>query len=177
MRTKLVVAGLVVLVVGIALIAGAASGLLARTTIFKTFSEPGNGEFVSGEIVLNATTLVEVRSPDANGGLIPANDLGDVDSSNIASYAIHYNTTAAGTDTYTALEGSYYYVAFSSTTPSTIVIAVARSSGTARLGLVALAGLVCLIAGVVLAIIGAIKKADKKSGTVSENEYYAKRQP
>jgi len=174
-RTKLVVAGLVVLVVGIALIAGAAAGLLARTTIFRSFSQPSTGEFVSGEIVLNTTSVVEVRSPASNGALIPASDLGEVDASNIGSYAIHYNTTVVGTDTYAALEGSYYYVAFSSTTPGTIVVAVGSASGAARYGLLALAGFVFLIAGVVLAVVGAIKKGSGKSGTTSDSEYYASR--
>jgi hypothetical protein len=174
-RTELVVAGIVVLVVGVALIAGAASGLLARTTIFRTFSQPSTGEFVSREIVLNTTSLVEVRSPAANGALIPSNDLGAVDMSNIGTYAIPYNTTVAGTNTYKALEGSYYYIAFSQTAPSTILVAVASSSGTTRYGLVALAGFVLVIAGIALAIVGAIKKGNKKSGTVSDSEYYAKR--
>jgi len=81
MRTKLVVAGLVVLVLGVALVAAGESGLLARTTVYKGYSQPGTGEFVSGEIVLNTTSVVDVRSPAANGGLIPANDLGVVNSS------------------------------------------------------------------------------------------------
>lgn len=175
MRTRLVVVGLVVLLVGIALIAGGASAILSRTTIFKTFSQPTSGEFLSGEIVLNSTSVVEVRSPAGMGGLIPASDLGSVSSVNIGSYAIQYNSSVAGTETYRALEGSYYYVAFGSAPPSTTVLAVARPGGLARDGLIALVGFVCLIAGVVIAVVGAVKKGSRKSGTISESEYYAKR--
>lgn len=175
MRTKYVAAGLIVLVVGIALIAVGASSLLANATTFKTFSQPSAGEFVSGEIVLNTTSLVEVRSPATTGGLIPASDLTKVSESNITTYAIPYNSTVAGTDVYRSLHGSYYYVAFSSTAPSSSVVAAGTGSRLARYGLLAVIGFVCLIAGIVIAIVGAVKKGNKKSGTMSESEYYAKR--
>jgi uncharacterized membrane protein len=177
MNTKIVIAGIVVLVVGVVLIAAGAAGVLARTTIFNSFSQPSSGEFVSPEIILNTSSVVDVRSPATSGGLIPAADLANVTSSNLGSYAINHNSTTANTDTYTDLKGSYYYVAFSSTTPNTIVVAVPRAAGTARYGLVALAGIILLIAGIVLAVVGALSRGNKKkSGTVSESDYYANRQ-
>lgn len=175
MRTRLVVTGLVVLVIGIALVGAAESGLRARTTSFTTFSQPRAGEYVSAEMVLNVTSLVEVRSPPAVGGLLTASNLDAADSSNIGVLAIPYNSSTVGTDSYTSLKGDYYYVVFSSAQPSTKIVAAVRSSAIVEYALLALAGLALLVAGIVVAVVGAVRKGSQRPATVSEEEYYAKR--
>ena len=176
MRTKLVVAGFVVLVIGVALIAGGESGLLSRTTVFRTFTQTSAGEYVSGEIVLNATSVVAVTSPPASGGLIPASDLASVNSSDISSYALQYKSGPGGTIAYDSIQGDYYFVVFSQAAPSTRVAASLLSSSTTVYGLLALAGVVCVIAGIALAVVGVLRKGNaNKTQSMSETEYYAKR--
>lgn len=175
MNTRLLIAGIIVLVVGVALVGGGEAGLLTSTSVYRTFNQLGTGEFVSAEIVLNGTSLVDVRSPASDGGLIPATELAAVTPSNIASYAVPANSSVAGTDVYSSLRGGYFYVDFSRTSPSTSVVVALRSAATTGYGLLVLAGFVCAIVGIVLAVLGAIRKGSKKSAAVSDSEYYAKR--
>ena len=176
MNSRIMAVGVIVLVVGIALLIGGAVGALGSITINTTFSEPHPGEYLSAEIVLNTTSTLVVTSPAAVGGIIPAQSMNSVNSSNISTSAIPYNSTAAGSDVYKSISGDYYYVAFASTQPGTRIVATALHSGAAKFGLLALLGIVCIIGGIIVAVVGTIKKGNKKSGTISESEYYAKRQ-
>jgi hypothetical protein len=54
--------------------------VLRGLTVTTTFSEPQSGEYVSTELVLNATSGMAVTSAAANGGVIPAQDLNLVNS-------------------------------------------------------------------------------------------------
>jgi hypothetical protein len=175
MKTRTVAIGVVVLVVGIALFIGGAVGALGSITISATFTEPHPGEYLSSEIVLNTTSGLVVTAPAAAGGIIRAQDVDSVNSSNIGAYAIPYNSTAAGSDVYKSLSGNYYYVAFASAQPNTRIVATAVHSSAAKYGVLVLLGLVCLVAGIIVAVVGAVQKGSKKSGTMSEGEYYAKR--
>ena len=175
MNSRTVVAGVIVLVVGIALLIGGAVGALGSITINTTFTEPHPGEYLSTEIVLNTTSGLVVTAPAAAGGIIPAQAMNLVNSSNLSTYAIPYNSTVAGSDVYKSISGDYYYVAFASTQPDTRIVATALHSSAARFGILVLLGLVCLVAGIIVAVVGAIQKGNKKSGTVAESEYYATR--
>lgn len=147
--------------IGAALIAGGESGLLSRTTIYRTFNQTSPGEYVSGSF-LNTTSEVAVTSPPASGGLIPAGDLSSVDSSNISSYALQYKSGPGGTIASDSIHGDYYYVVYSQSVPSTRVAASVLSSSTTVYGLLALAGFVCVIAGIALAVVGALRKGNAK---------------
>jgi hypothetical protein len=175
MKSRTVVVGVIVLVVGIALLIGGAIGALGSITINTTFTEPHPGEYLSTEIVLNTTSGLVVTAPAAVGGIIPVSAMNSVNSSNIGTYAIPYNSTTAGSDVYRSISGDYYYVAFASTQPGTRIVATALHSGAVRFGVLVLLGLACLVAGVVVAVVGVIQKGNKKSGTVAESEYYATR--
>ncbi len=158
MKTRTVVIGLVVLVVGIALLIGGALGALGSITISSTFTQPHPGEFVSAEIVLNTTSSLAVSSPAATGGLVHASDLGLVNSTNIGTLAIPVDTTGAGSDIYRSLSGDFYYVAFASSTPGTTIVATAVNSSALGFGSLVLLGLVLIIAGIVVAVVGVFQK-------------------
>jgi hypothetical protein len=158
MRRRTVVIGLVVLVIGVVLLAVGALGVLSNVTISRNFTQPHPGEYVSAEIMLNTTSGVAVSSPAAVGGLIPAQDLNLVNSGNIGTYAVPINATSLGTDTYRELVGDYYYVAFASTQPSTTIVATPRGSALVGFGALVLVGLACTVAGIIVAIVGAIQK-------------------
>jgi len=158
MRTRRVVIGVVVLVIGLSLLAVGAFGALSNLTISKSFSEPHPGEYVSAEIVLNTTSALVITSPATNGGVIHAQNLDLVNSTNIGTYAIPINASGAGSNTYTRLTGDYYYVVFASTPPSTTIVATPLNSGIIRYGALVLLGFICIIAGVIVAVVGAIQK-------------------
>ena len=150
---------MVVLVIGIAILAVGAFEALSSLTISKSFTEPHPGEYVSAEIVLNTTSALVISSPAANGGVIPAQDLKLVNSTNFGSYVIPFNSSGAGSDTYTRLTGDYYYVVFASTPPGATIVATSLSSGIVRYGALALLGFLVVIVGVILVIVGAIQKS------------------
>jgi hypothetical protein len=159
----MVVIGIVILAVGIALIAAGAFGALQSTTIITTFNEIHSDQYVSSELVLNSTSAVVVSSAAATGGLIYAQDLDLVNSTNISQYAIPYNSSVVSdTLTYKSLTGNYYYVAFSTSVPSTKIVATAIHSGASRFGALIIGGFVFVIAGIVVAVIGALRKRKPK---------------
>jgi len=158
MKTRTFVIGLVILVIGVALFIGGAFGVLGSITISTTFSQPHSGEYVSPEIVLNVSSDLAVSSPAAVGGVIHAQDLSFVNSTNIDRYTVARNSTGVGTDIYKSLSGDFYYVAFSSTQPDTKIVATPLGSSVIGYGLLVLLGIVCGIAGVVVTIVGAVQK-------------------
>jgi hypothetical protein len=56
MNFRTVAVGVIVLVLGIALLIGGAIGAPGSITINGTFTEPHSGEYLSTEIVLNTTS-------------------------------------------------------------------------------------------------------------------------
>jgi hypothetical protein len=175
MNTRTVMIGVVVMIVGLALLAGGAYGLSKISKSGTTFTQPQSGEYVSSEIALTASSVVVVKPPASTGGMVPAQDLALVNSSNVGSYAVSQNSTAGGSDTYVGLHGDYYYIVFASSQPSTNVVVVNSLARTALSGLVVLIGFVCVIAGIVVGIVGARKRGPSSKATTSEDEYYAKR--
>ena len=109
------------------------------------------------------------RSPASVGGIVPAQDIDAVNSTNIGSYAIPYRSSVAGSETYTALTGNYYYVAFASSQPNTRIIIA--SSGTAAVGLLVLTGFACVVIGIVVAIVGALQNRSHKPAKTYEYKY------
>ena len=166
--------GLIILVVGIALAAVGGISLKNRTTSITSFTQPAAGEYVSAELILNNSVVV-VRSPASVGGMVPAQDISKVSSTDIGSYAIPYNSTAASSETYIGLRGDFNYVVFSSVQPTTKIDVTGTLLETISSGLLVLAGIVCVIAGIVVAVVGALRKNPAKKATTSDDEYYAKR--
>lgn len=158
MRKRTVVIGVVILIVGGALFAGGAIGALASITINTTFSQPHPGEYVSAEIVLNSTSSLAVASPSPSGGIVHAQDLGALNSANIGSYAIPFNSTAAGADVYRSLRGDFYYVAFSATQPNTKIVATPERSSLLAFGALVLLGLALALVGIVVVVVGVVQK-------------------
>jgi hypothetical protein len=151
--------GVVILVIGVVLAAVGVVGVLRGLTVVTAFSEPHSGEYVSTELVLNATSDMAVTSAPANGALIPAQDLNLVNSTNIVQYALAPHSNAAGTVTYTNLSGDYYYLAFASSQPSSKIVATPVNGGTVGSSPLILGGFVLFIAGVVVVVLGARKKS------------------
>jgi hypothetical protein len=159
MNKPTVVIGGVVLIVGVVLIAVGAVGVLRGLTVITTFSEPQSGEYVSTELVLNTTSGVAVTSAATNGGLIAAQDLNLVSSTNFGQYAVAPHSNVAGAVTYTDLMGDYYYVAFASSQPSSKIVATPLNGGTLGSSPLVLGGLLVAIIGIVVAVVGVRRKS------------------
>jgi hypothetical protein len=176
LNTRIVLIGVLVLVVGVALIGVGAAAAFRSSAIITTFSELHAGEYVSTELVLNTTSGVVVSSPAAAGGIVPAQDLNLVNSTNLSRYAIPYNSSVAGAQTYRQLQGDFYYVAFSSSPPTTKIIATNPHSGVIGFGALILAGFACIIAGIVVSVIGLRRKNTKKNELTMDEQYELSRQ-
>ena len=159
MNRSTVMIGAVVLIIGVVLFAVGVVGVLRGLTVVTTFSEPHSGEYVSTELVLNATSGIAVTSAGADGGLVHAQDLRLVNSTNIGQYAIAPHSNTAGTATYTDLMGDYYYVAFASSQPSSKIVATPLNGGTLGSSPLVLGGLVVFVIGIVVIVLGARRKS------------------
>ena len=175
MRTRTLTIGLIVLIVGAALAVVGGYSLKSSTTTITTFTQPTAGEYVSAEMVLNDSVVV-VRSPASVGGMVPAQDVSEVNSANVGSYAVPANSTAASSVTYLGLRGDFNYVGFSSVQPTTTIVVTGTLLHTVTSGLLVLAGIVCAIAGVIVTIVGAVRKNPAKKAINPDDEYYAKRE-
>lgn len=170
MKKRTVIIGLIILILGFALVATGSIVLRGSTTSINTFSQPHSGEYVSTEIVLNASESIVVRSPASVGGIVPAQDVDTVSSANLGSYAVPYTSSIAGIETYRALAaGNYYYVAFSSTQPSTRI--TVASGRLAAIGLLVLAGVGCIVIGIIVTVVGALQNRVQKAPKTYEYKY------
>jgi hypothetical protein len=154
-----VIVGVVVLILGVVLFAVGAVGVLRGLTVVTKFSEPQSGEYISTELMLNVTSGIAVTSAAANSGLIPAQYLNLVNSTNFGQYALTPHSNVAGTLTYTNLKGDYYYVAFASSQPSSKVVATPLNGGTLGSNPLVLGGLVVFVVGVVVILLGVRRKS------------------
>ncbi len=170
MNKPLVIIGGVVLIIGVVLIAVGAVGVLRGLTVITTFNQPQSGEYVSTELMLNATSGVAITSAATNGGIIPAQDLNLVNSTNIGQYALTPHSNVAGTVTYTNLTGDYYYVAFASSQPSSKVVATPLHGGTLGSSSLVLGGFLAVIVGIVVIVVGALKKSNRSKLQRKEEE-------
>jgi multisubunit Na+/H+ antiporter MnhG subunit len=176
MNKPIVIIGSLVLIIGVVLIAVGAVGVLRGLTVISTFNQPQSGEYVSTELMLNATSGIAVTSAAANGGLILAQYLSLVNSTNIGQYAVTPHSNVAGTVTYTNLIGDYYYVAFTSSQPSSKVVATPLHGGTMASSPVVLGGFLAVIVGIAVIVVGALRKSNrsksqrKKDGEEKEEE-------
>ena len=178
MRKRTVIIGLIILVIGIAFVAGGVVGLKGTTSTISTFTQPQTGEYVSSEVVLNSTADVVVRPPSSTGGLVPAQALSDVNSTSLATYALPANSTVGGSATYVGVQGDYYYVIFTSSQPATKIVITGDLAKTVESGVLVLLGGILFLAGLIVTIIGAIRKSNKPKQPpgLTDADYYSKRQ-
>lgn len=170
MNKPIIIIGIVVLIIGVVLVAVGAVGVLRGLTIVNTFNQPQTGEYVSTELMINITSDVAVTSASSNGGLISAQDLDLVNSTNIGQYALTPHSNVAGTVTYTNLLGNYYYVAFASSQPSSKVVATPLRGGTLASSPLVLGGFGAVIIGIAVIVVGALMNRRPKKSRREEEE-------
>jgi hypothetical protein len=178
MRKRTVIIGLIILVIGIAFVAGGIVSLKGTTSTTSTFTQTQAGEYVSSELVLNSSSTVVVRPSSSTGGLVPAQDLSSVNSANLATYALSVKSTAGGSATYVGVQGDYYYVIFTSSQPTTMIVIAGDLIKTIESGVLVLLGGLLFLVGLIVTIIGLIRKSNKpkQPAGVTDADYYTKRQ-
>jgi hypothetical protein len=178
LRKRTLIIGLIILIIGIAFVAAGIVGLRGTTSTISTFTQPQSGEYVSSEVKLNSSSAVVVRDASTSGGLIRAESLNDVNSTNLSTYALPVSSTAGGSSTYVGVKGDYYYVIFTSSQPTTMIVIAGNFIRTAESGILVLLGGVLFLAGLIVTIIGAIRRSNKpkQQPGVTDADYYSKRQ-
>lgn len=159
MRKKILIIGVVLLVIGVA-IGGTSLYETSKEVknVSKTMYTGQNGDYYSAILTPSSTGYISVVS-SSETYLIPSQDLAVVDSSNVMDYAIAPTITTASATIYSDLNGSYYVVAFGSTTPTVTYTVLELNLG--LIGIIAISmiiGFILAIAGIIITIIGAILK-------------------
>lgn len=161
MRKNIVLIGLVLLIVGVAIIGVSLYEMSALSDINSSLTQVSSNEWRSDVINVNSSGVLTITTSETSGfGLIPASDLSAVTASNLANYAVGYDTsTTSGSQNafvYDQLSGQYYFVIFSSSTPTmTYLFLTAEGEIFAELLIV---GAGVAFVGLIMAIVGAILK-------------------
>lgn len=159
MRRNILIIGLVLMVVGGGIAFAGSYSLTKNATISPSMNEMSPGMYVTPIIMTNGTASLIVSEVGANSGLIKAADLSIVNSSNLKSIAIPANVSVSSSNYYEGISGSFYYIQFSSTSPNIgYVLIHGNIYEYSALSLAILGGVIMFIAGIVIAIIGAILK-------------------
>lgn len=178
MRKRTVIIGLIILVIGIVFVAGGEVGLKGTTSIISTFTQPQTSEYVSSELVLNSTSVVVVSPSSSTGGLVPAQALSGVNSTSLPTFALPASSAVGESATYVGVQGDYYYVIFTSSHPATNIVITGDVAKTAESGILVLLGGILFLVGLIVTIIGAIRKSNKpkQPAGMTDADYYSKRQ-
>lgn len=154
----MLVIGVVLLIVGVALVSVSRVEIPSQVNMETSMTLDGTGMWVSHELNATPSSSITVNAKSADFGLIKASSLSAVNSSNLGNYRLSPNTASNGVDIYLHLSGSYYVVVFSSSQPAPSYSLIKNVGMVAIYGLLFLVGLVLAIAGVIVAIIGAVRK-------------------
>lgn len=153
MRRKLALTGLVVFVVGVVVLIVGVLGTEGALHPVSGFHQLAPGEYVSQELNLTASATVTLRNPPTTMGLVTAQNLSVVNSTNLATTGVRALGTTSGTVAYLVSAGSYYVVYFGTSAPSTLVIYLYTGQAAAY-GLATLAGLAMAVAGGIVGLVG-----------------------
>ncbi|QRF76531.1 hypothetical protein Thermo_02057 [Thermoplasmatales archaeon] len=155
MRKKVLEAGIVILLVGIAILILGGVAISGTATLSSHYVAHSRGEFVSTEF--NATDrgtfVVFGNGTTGTLGLISASDLLRLNISNIATYAITPSIALGGLQLYNLGVGNYYFVIYGDSMPN-YVYAYFPPNLFDELAATILAGFTTFVAGVVISISG-----------------------
>jgi hypothetical protein len=163
MRKKIALIGLVIFLVGIVLAGVSLAGTYSLTHTSGTVNAVTSGEWDSGEINVTSGGLLTVTtSVSSNYGLVKAADISSVSATTLGSYALSSNTSTSAAShqilTYQDLNGSYYFVVFSSFSPSILIAYITDFSQEVVYALMLLPGGAMAVIGFIVGIVGVILK-------------------
>lgn len=157
MRKKMLIAGIIVLLIGIVIYGGAGYATAQETTTSNTWVAYNNGEYISAPLNFTGGYLLTYSYSGSHSGVVSSNNLTKVNSSNIGSLSLATITNINSEKAYNLNTGSYYIVIFSNSSPS-ISYTYAKLSSILVTGILTLVGAILFIAGIIITIIGAVLK-------------------
>lgn len=157
MRKKIVIAGLVVLIIGIVLFGIAESSLINKVTISDNWKEYKNGIYISNELNFTSTYIVSYSYNENLTGIIKSSQLNELNLSNYNSISIKPTTVTLKTLSYELSNGSYYIFIISNITP-TIKYEYLNVNNVILPALTSFLGIILGIAGFITLIVGLILK-------------------
>ncbi|MEM0272431.1 MAG: hypothetical protein QW514_07830 [Thermoprotei archaeon] len=156
MRRKLLYVGLVILVLGVSI-------TLVGTIRVQSFSIRSSqvvlysqGVYTTNMINISTPSVLTIESSSKESALIPAYELGHVNSSNIGNYGVKPNASNGDINAYINITGAYYYVVFSNATP-TVTYSIIPVNAAVYATLVFI-GVVFSVVGVIAVILGLVLK-------------------
>lgn len=164
MRKRIALVGLVIFVVGVILAGVSLAGTYSLTHTSRTVNEVSTGEWDSGEInVSSGGFLTVTTTATGNYGLVKASDLPSVNSAaNLSSLSVTSNSSTSAAShqilTYHNINGSYYFVVFSSSSPSILIAYITDFSSEVVYALLLVPGGALAFIGFIVGIIGVILK-------------------
>ena len=169
MRKNTVIVGVVILAVGI-IMAGGGWVVLTHSLTSTLASSTGqegstmyagqNGDFYSNLLTasLGSDIIVSSNSSNVHPYLIPSGDLPLINSGNIENYSIAASTTQGNDFAYSGLNGTYCVVTFGTSSPNIAYIVVSHFSSLVMAFILLGLGVIIVVAGIIMAIIGAVRK-------------------
>jgi DNA-binding transcriptional ArsR family regulator len=168
-------AGVVLFVVGLALVsvASAGAGNAGSANNSVPLTQYAQGEYVSKQFNLSSSGFLTVTSPDPGFDLVKSSQLSMVAPQNVGQYAVTPTSSAGSVSTYQGLTGSYTVVEFysGSATP-TVSYATGSFSSLAAYSASFLGGAALAVAGAAVTITGVFLRwrgkthAKPKSSTI-----------
>ncbi|MGI0071965.1 MAG: hypothetical protein ACRECT_07895 [Thermoplasmata archaeon] len=168
MRRKLAAIGLVLFLVGIALLFAGVYATKGALHPVNDFTLRSPGEYVSPELNLTQAATVTIEKAPSREGLVTAQNLSIVNATNLGTEGVPATVTTSGTVAYSVSAGSYYVVSFGNSAPTTTVDYLYTNT-VALYGLATLAGLALAVAGGVVGLIGAFRKPKPPVGAPPTN--------
>ncbi len=166
MRKVILIIGLVVLVAGLLMAASSPSLEKPYIKTYSTFSGYRTGEYVSPYIHVSGEDEISVLGSESY--LVRSSDLTNVTPSNVLSYSLPMalNLTVSGKVTHSFVVGSgnYTVVILGTGTEGISYTVISDYSLVSFLGTLFVAGLVMILAGIILTGIGVILKPKMAAG-------------
>lgn len=167
MRKKLVIAGAVLIVMGLVTFFITSSTIDSHSYVSSQMSARGSAEWVSQEINSTSSTDIDVTMPaNTTIGLVHAGDLGSVSRSSLSEYAVAPQVTGNSSANYIHVylndTGNYYIVAFASSQPSLHYTVISDAGYVSIMTFANFIGIMITAAGLVATVIGVLLR--KKGG-------------
>ncbi len=158
MRKKVVIAGLILLIVGIAIIVAGGFASLGISKKGNTINNIKPGEYATPEFIFNGSYTLTISGAPSDSALIYSSNYSVVNATNFNKYAIKPVNTINGVLTYSISSGSYYFVIFSLSTPHITYTEIPVGASLYLFGIIGIVGIALFIGGIITAIAGLILK-------------------
>jgi uncharacterized membrane protein len=162
MRRNVILSGLLVFIIGVALVAVSFSQISSDNSLDTKFAKVSGSEWESSYINVTGSKILTVLGTSSNFSLIKSSEVPYVSELNVTDYAIRPTSglTIGGEheNEYYNLNGSYVILAFENSTPSISYEILSGGSTFAIFGSLTVIGGILIFAGIVIMVVGAVLK-------------------